>query len=632
MQKKNFPFRLRGLWFLALTASIVIALRLADIQAIRHNYYAQQSERNRTQAIYQTAPRGRILTSENIAAAQNAPSFNLYFFPGKNNTQADYIETLAREISAVVKAPYDEILSKLKRAVKSGKASAIKENLASSYVLPLAELQVHYNGIYLIEESKRTYPHGTFASHLIGYVSSMEGADWRDRDKSLDYRLDSKIGRFGIERKFEKYLKGVDGALYLEVDHRARLKSIIEDKKWQPGADIYLTLNFNMQRAAEEGLKNSITGRGAAVALDPKTGAVLTIATAPGFDPNIFVPYGHEDTEKERKEIKAFNLAVQGVYPPASTFKIITAIAAAETGKLNTERSVHCDGKYDAGSRIFKCWSKHGDVDFWAAMASSCDVYFYALSSSVGPAAIEKIQRQFMFGMPTGIDIAGERSGNLFGPTRRAKNKTYWFIGDTLNLSIGQGELLATPVKMAQFTAALANRGKVLRPYYVDKIVYPSGEVLFKGESKILNEVKIKPQTLDIISKSLKGVVDKGTGRNAKIKGLDVYGKTGTAQNPHGDDHAWMIAFAAREGMEPDIAVAVFVENGVGGSSTAAPIVRQMLKAFYNIEETAPRPAPLKQETAVNAVEERVSAQTALALRLAREALSAEKEHAHYGE
>ncbi|MDR0291682.1 MAG: penicillin-binding protein 2 [Elusimicrobium sp.] len=633
MEKKIFPQRLYGLWLLSLVASAVIALRLADIQVIRHNYYKEQSERNRTQTIFQAAPRGRIITAEGTAVAQSAPSFNLYFFPGKNNSQEDYIQTLAREISAVIKEPQEDILAKLKRAVKSGKASVIEENLASSYVLPLAELQVHYNGIYLMEESKRTYPYDTFASHLIGYLGSMEGRAWRDRDQSLDYRLDSKIGRFGIEKKFEKYLKGTDGGLYLEVDHRSRLKSIIEDKKWQPGADIYLTLNFKLQRAAEEGLKNSVTGRGAAVALNPKTGAVLALATAPGFDPNIFVPYGHEETEKDRKEIKEFNLAVQGVYPPASTFKIITAMAANEAGKLDTERYVFCNGLYDAGSRVFKCWSKHGNVNFWSAMAGSCDVYFYGLSNYIGPAVIEKMQRQFMFGLPTGIDIAGERSGNLFGPTRRAKNKTYWFIGDTLNLSIGQGELLATPVKMAQFAAALANRGKVLRPYYIDKIVSSSGAVLFKGEQEVLNEVKVKPQTWDIIFKALKGVVDNGTGRAAKISGLDVYAKTGTAQNPHGRDHAWMIAFAGRNGQEPDIAVAVFVENGLSGAGVAGPIVRAMLRAFYNIEDEK----AAQKETGVDEGTSRlrgarggaaVSAETQLALKLAREALAAEKEHA----
>jgi penicillin-binding protein 2 len=244
MQKTSFPARLRNFRLLSLIAGTLIAFRLVDIQIIRHSYYLEQSERNRTQTIYRSAPRGRIITADNIVAAQNAPSFNLYFFPGKGNSGGEYIQSLASEIASALKEPQELLLSKLKNAVKNGKASVIAENLSSDRVLPAAELQMHYNGLYLLEESKRTYPHKTFASHLLGYMGSMEGSAWRDRDKTLDYRLESKIGRFGMEKKFEKYLKGIDGGLFLEVDHRSRLKSIIEDKKWKPGADIYLTLNF----------------------------------------------------------------------------------------------------------------------------------------------------------------------------------------------------------------------------------------------------------------------------------------------------------------------------------------------------------------------------------------------------
>jgi len=353
------------------------------------------------------------------------------------------------------------------------------------------------------------------------------------------------------------------------------------------------------------------------------------MAVAPSFDPNIFAPYGNEDTADARKDVQAFNTAVQGVYPPASTFKIIVSMAADEAGKLDTSKIVNCPGFYDAGSRIYKCMHVHGNVNFWSAMAQSCDVYFYSLSNFIGPSPIEKMQRQFMFGAPTGIDIAGERAGNLFGPTRRAKNRGNWFLGDTLNLSIGQGELLATPVKMAQFAAALASRGKIFRPYYVDKIVSPDGEVLFTGAPEILNEVKVKPETWDLIFKALKGVVQNGTGKAAKIDGLDVYAKTGTAQNPQGDDHAWMIAFAGRAGAEPDVAIAVFVEHGRSGAAGAGPIVRGMLKAFYNIEDApaAKKPDVLIDDARQGGKKIRISADTAEALQNAREALAAEKEH-----
>jgi penicillin-binding protein 2 len=254
-------------------------------------------------------------------------------------------------------------------------------------------------------------------------------------------------------------------------------------------------------------------------------------------------------------------------------------------------KKVTCTGKYDSGPRIFKCWGIHGPVDFFDAMSNSCDVYFYAVASQIGAAAIERVERQFMFGRQTGIDLPGEKSGNLYGPTRRARNKTYWFVGDTLNLSIGQGELLVTPIKLAQFAAAIASKGNVYRPYYVEKIVSnQSGKTEQIGKTEILQQAQLKPQTYETLFKALKHTVDNGTARRVKIDGLDVYGKTGTAQNPHGADHGWFLAFAGRRGEEPSIALAVFVEFGEGGSSAAGPIAREMLEAYFAKGKYAPAP------------------------------------------
>jgi len=420
-------------------------------------------------------------------------------------------------------------------------------------------------------------------------LGNMTEKEWKNRDMQLGYLFNAKVGKNGIEKKFEKELKGHDGGVYLEVDYRGRVKSIIEDKKWVAGNDVYLTLNFAVQKAAEEGLKNSPTGRGAAVALDPRTGAVLALASAPAYDPNLFIPYSDEETPKNAKLINEYNLAIQGVYPPASTFKIITGAAALEEGNIDVNKKINCTGKYDSGPRVFKCWGTHGPVDFFDGMSNSCDVYFYAVASQIGAAAIERVERLFMFGRQTGIDLPGEKSGNLYGPTRRARNKTYWFVGDTLNLSIGQGELLVTPIKLAQFAAAIASRGNVYRPYYVEKIVSnQSGKTEQIGQTEILQYARLKPQTYDTLFKALKHTVDNGTARRVKIPGLDIYGKTGTAQNPHGADHGWFLAFAGRPNEEPSIALAVFVEFGEGGSSAAGPIAREMLEAYFAKGKYAP--------------------------------------------
>ncbi|MBP5617351.1 MAG: penicillin-binding protein 2 [Elusimicrobiaceae bacterium] len=586
--KDDFSQRLKILWFLALAVGAVIALRLIDIQVFRHQNYVQLAERNRTQILYQTAPRGRIFTSDGVAIASNSPSFSLYYL-GANNLGQEYIVRLAEDIAPHVHLSSSVVLSKLEEVNRTGKATALLENLSVKSAAALQELLPYYPGLYLLEEAKRNYPYATMASHLLGYIGSMDDREWKKRDPQAEYRLNSKVGKNGIEKKFESQLKGKDGGVYLEVDYRGRVKRIIQDKKWVPGSDVYLTLNFAVQKAAQEALKNSKTGRGAAVAIDPRNGAILALASAPAYDPNIFVAYSDEESTGSKK-INEYNLAIQGIYPPASTFKIITAAAALEEGNLDIHHKIKCTGKYDSGPRIFKCWGTHGPVDFFDGMSNSCDVYFYAVAAGMGPAPIERMQRKFMFGRPTGIDLPGEKAGNLYGPTRRARNKTYWFVGDTLNLSIGQGELLVTPIKLAQFAAALASRGNVYRPYYVDKIVSnQTGKEQQVGKTEILQKADLKPQTYDLLYQALKHTVDNGTARRAKIKGLDVYAKTGTAQNPHGEDHGWFMAFAGREGEEPSIALAVFVEFGEGGSSAAGPIAREMLEAYFGLGAYAPK-------------------------------------------
>ena len=588
-----FNGRLRGLFAVAAVAGGIIALRLADIQVIHHDAYLQMAERNRTQVLYQTAPRGRIFTADGVAIASNSPSFSFYYL-GVGNTDAEYLKKMASDMAPHMNMSEEEVFKRLQQGVKTGKAVAIAENLSTQSTVALKELQFYYPGVYLIEETKRNYPHGDFASHLLGYIGQMTEREWRARDNKMGYRLNSKLGKNGIEKKFEQSLKGRDGGIYLEVDYRGRVRSLIQDKKWAAGSDVYLTLNYAVQKAAEEGLKKSKTGRGAAVALDPRTGAVLALVSAPAYDPNIFVAYSDDvEAQVQRKKINEYNLAIQGTYPPASTFKIITGAAALEEGNIDIKRKVTCTGKYDSGPRVFKCWGVHGPVDFFDGMSNSCDVYFYALAAQMGAAPIERMERQFMFGRQTGIDLPGEKAGNLYGPTRRARNKTYWFVGDTLNLSIGQGELLVTPIKVAQFAAAMASRGNVYRPYYVDKIVSnQTGKTEQIGKTEILQRADLKPSTYDTLYKALKHTVDNGTARRVKIPGLDVYGKTGTAQNPHGKDHGWFMAFAGREGEDPSIALAVFVEFGEGGSSAAGPIAREMLEAYFGIQPPQPQEAP----------------------------------------
>ncbi|MDR0953322.1 MAG: penicillin-binding protein 2 [Elusimicrobiota bacterium] len=579
------PKRLSRLLIATYIVAIIIGLRLIDIQFISHRKYTEAAEQNRTQIIYQTAPRGRILTEDGKVLAGNQAAFSLYYIPAAEPTAQEYLNTLSGDIAKYLDAPQAEILAKLKSAIKSGKATMLAGNISPKKIFSFAELQVYYSGLYVVEETKRYYPNGAFLAHLLGYMGTMDNAFWRKKGNTLDYRLNSKIGKSGIEKHFEKELKGRDGGLILEVDYMGRVKQKISDAKWRAGADIFTTINYDVQKAAEDGIKKSLTGRGAVVALNPRNGAVLAMVSSPDFDPNIFSPYSDYALALPKK-IPEYNLAIQGLYPPASTFKVITALAAYETGRLNPREETTCNGKIYMNGREFKCWHRHGEhIDFMEGMAQSCDVYFYELGIKAGASHIEKMQRLFRFGRQTGIDLPGEKSGNIYGPSKRARNKTYWFGGDTLNLSIGQGELLLTPIQMANFAATLANKGKIWRPYYIDHITDYAGKNIFTEQPKLVAEVKLKPGAFELVNAALKGVVDNATGRGAKVNGIDVYGKTGTAQNPHGDDHGWFMAFAARPGQEPDLALAVFVEFGKGGAGAAAPIAREIIKAYYGLNK-----------------------------------------------
>lgn len=574
--------RLNILWSLLAAVAIVFALQLVNIQILRHSYYSRIAERNRTQILPQSAPRGRIYTRDSAAVATNKPSFSLIYFPGESKSETD-MDRMARSLSRYLNIPFEELQSGLYKAVKKGAPMRLAENLSSKSMLYLSELKTMYSGIDLVVEARRYYPFGNYLSHLTGYIGKMDAKEWAVYRKNKEYAMDSRVGKTGLEKMYERNLRGVDGGIYLEVDSRGRLSRILESRKWIPGSDIYLTIDSKMQAAAEEGLKKSNTGKGAVVALDPRSGAVLALASMPDYDPNRFVSYSDEKTDDGLKELPEFNVAVQGTYPPASTFKVITSIASLESGRVDHDETFFCPGYYDAGSRVFKCWEKkgHGRVSFVAGLAKSCDVYYYNVGVKTGALNIEKYARLFRLGVPTGINLPDEKAGNIFGPSKRAEKKSYWFIGDTLNLAIGQGETLMTPLQVASLISALGNGGTFWRPYYVDRILNSEGTVTFRSDPEKMSTVALKERTWALLKAGLKEVVHEGTGQSVKIDGLEIFGKTGTAQTSQGEDHAWFMSYAQLPGGTPEVAVAVLVEHGLHGSSAAAPIAREVLLAAF---------------------------------------------------
>ena len=587
--------RLELLWVLTYAAAALFILRLVNLQVLGGAHYREIAEKNRTQIISQAAPRGRIFSSDEVALVTSKPSFSLIYFPGQAKTGPE-IDRMSRALAKPLGADYDDLRKSIYKAAMREKPVRLAENLPPQIMLALSELKALYPGVDVIVEARRYYPFGAYMSHLAGYIGKMDSKDWASRSRDKNYSMDSRLGKAGLEQMYEKELRGKDGGIYLEVDSRGKLNRVLESRKWIPGADIFLTIDSKAQAAAEEGLEKSISGKGAVVALDPRSGAIIAFVSMPDYDPNMFVMSG---SEKEGlpagKTLPEFNVALQGSYPPGSIFKIITAAAVLESGRVSPEEKFRCPGYYDAGSRVFKCWEKkgHGDVAFIDGLAKSCDVYFYNTSQRAGALAIEKQARAFRLGQISGIPLSGEKPGNVFGPSLRAAKKSYWFIGDTLNQAIGQGETLMTPMQAAGEIAAVANGGIFHRPYYVDRIVKSDGQLLYQGKTETLSRVQLKDSTWTLIREGLRSVVQEGTGQAGKIAGAEIYGKTGTAQNPQGKDHAWFVAYATINNEPSKIAVAVLVEHGEHGASAAVPIAKAVIEAALRAElPSGAKPAP----------------------------------------
>lgn len=597
--------RLEFLWILAYAAALIFILRLVNLQVLNAGHYREIAEKNRTQVIAQAAPRGRIFSADETAIATSKPSFSLIYFPGQARTNAE-LSRMAKALARPLGADYEDLRNAIFKAATREKPVRLAENLPPKIMLALSELKAVYPGIDIIVEARRYYPFGPYLSHLVGYIGKMDSRDWAALARDKNYSMDSRLGKAGLEKMYEKELKGKDGGIYLEVDSRGKLNRVLESRKWVPGADIFLTIDSKAQAAAEEGLAKSISGKGAVVALDPRDGRVIAFASAPDYDPNMFVLSGSErEGLPAGKILPEFNVALQGTYPPGSIFKIVTAAALLESGRVPPSEEFFCPGFYDAGSRVFKCWEKrgHNRVSFIDGLAKSCDVYFYYTGQRAGSLAIEKYARAFGLGRPSGIALPDEKNGNVFGPSPRAAKKSYWFIGDTLNLAIGQGETLMTPMQAAGLIAAVANGGIFYKPYYVDRIVRSDGQFLYKGRPETVGSVQLKSSTWALIREGLRSVVLEGTGQAAKLQGAEIYGKTGTAQNPHGKDHAWFVSYATVGDQPARIAVAVLVEHGEHGSSSAAPIAKAVIEAALRDDLKSARAAAAPQRSTAPAQE-----------------------------
>ncbi|GMO67282.1 MAG: penicillin-binding protein 2 [Endomicrobiia bacterium] len=557
---------------------ICLAIRLFYLQIVRGDRYRKISDQQRMHNAYERAPRGIIYSEDNAVLVENKFVFVALFYPFKQGQVPS-----DKNIKELNKIFGKDVKLMINMSYKFGKVVKLADNLTLGDMFKIREKNLNLKGISVLKKSRRVYCYPEVTSHITGYTGEI-GADEIENLLKRDYKVGDYIGRGGIEQVYDKYLRGKDGGWQIEMN--AMGCQIKEFMYIQPkiGASVYSTINLKLQKVAYEALRDSSTGRGAVVVLDTKTGAVKTLVSCPGFDAN---KVGTRDFNKylKDKKLSLFNRALQALYPPGSVFKIITFAAAVELMNINPEETVQCNGSFKLGNRNYSCWRKHGHgkVNLFSAMVQSCNVYFYKLGLKLGVRNLKKYAKKFHLGEKMGIDLPNEKKGFIPTPEwKKSKLKMRWLHGDTVIFSIGQGALWVTPLQMACMISAVANNGICHKPYIVDRVVSSNMDKIYSHKLDFEERISLSDGAWDLLHKALLEVVESGTGIRSKIPGIKIAGKTGTAQNSQGDDHAWFVSYAPAD--NPEIAIAVIIENGGGGGYNAVPVGRKIYEAYFNMK------------------------------------------------
>lgn len=556
--------KLRFLMILIIAGFSVLILRLGYLQILSFKYYSKCSEENSIQPIRLIPPRGMLYDrhgEERIV--DNQIAYDVCIAPGKADPSTIHSlnnDNLRRELLRRLEISTDDILTKLNdKDFDRSKPLIIKEDVEKSIAAYVAENSSRMQEIIVKARAKRRYE--GLAAHVVGYTAKVDKSDL-----AKGYDINDVMGKAGIEGEYEKYLKGELGWRMMEVNTYGH---VVRDLKIaagaEPGQNLDLSLDLSLQRKAEELLADK---SGAVVALDPRTGEVLVMASKPSFDPNNVRRDWKELVSRPDKPL--LNRAIMGEYPPGSTFKIVTTTAGLQEGKIDENTSFFCGGSFHLGRWTFRCHklSGHGTVNTHSGLVQSCNVFFYntAYNRGVNVGLMHKYAVMYGLSKKTGIDLSGERAG--FVPNEGK------YAGDAVNMSIGQGRILVTPLQMANLVSVVANRGFSYVPHVVKNPL--------DNPPKLLVDIrdKVSPRTFDIVRRALYEVTERGATQQANVEGFHTAGKTGTAQNPHGDEHAWFVGFAPFD--NPQIALAVIVENAGRGSLVAAPIAGEIFKEYYN--------------------------------------------------
>lgn len=667
-RRGEFQARVRPLAAIFLLVGMVILSRLWFFQVARGEDYFRHAARNSFKAREIPAPRGIIFDRNGNRIADVRPSFDVVIWPDhirrppRGHEREPVIpgdpldiRAIAATLGTFIGIPAAQIEEKFYGVTGRAryKAVVIKNDVTRDDIAQIEAHRIELPGVEIQVSQKRTYPYGDLFSHMVGYLGEVQKEElvrlkeqYADRFGDDFYEIGDFIGKFGVERQFEPYLKGTDGTFYVQEDASGRLVNAIEleseddaeytrstlaylserQRAAMAGNDLRLTVDLDLQQYIKQQMKGKV---GSVVVMEAATGRILSMVNSPSMDPEMFSHRISTEDWKRMTEDPSHPLedkALRGQYPPASTYKMIPAAAALMEKVVTPETTFYCSGSLKVGGRKFRCHKAagHGPVNLVQALQYSCDVYFYSIGPKLGHERLAQYAKAFGLGAPTGLGLNQEKGGLV--PTELWKMKVYkqpWVAGDTVSASIGQGFNLVTPLQIARYTAALANGGHLMRPYVVERILNYEGKVVEETLPQEVGRLPVSRSVLRIVQQGMYAVVQEkgGTAYSSRIPGLDMGGKTGTAQvirqesheagrksKPHYEDHALFTGYAPFE--NPEIVVSVLIEHGGHGGAVAAPIARAVFKRYFESTGRLPRAG----EVAVTAASETTPADSPNAL------------------
>jgi len=603
LEEQRLSVRITVIQVLFGAALAVYLMTFWYLQVVRTDYYRRLSDSNHLRRVTLLPQRGLIADAEDRPLVGNRIAFNVRLDREKAGEVAALMPTLSRILGTGEHTLFER-LSRY-RARPAFEPVVLKEDVDLREVAYIESRRLELPMVSIEIESRRDYPHGELAAHVLGYVGEVNEEQVR-KDQQREFDLGDVVGRAGIERQYDAALRGAKGWKEVVVNsHGREMQEVGEGRQPSPGRALRLTVDLDLQATLEQAYGEEL---GSAIFLNPDSGAILAMISRPAYDPNVFARRFSQDVWQTLRGDPRHPLQDRvslSKFAPGSVFKIVMAIAALEERVAGPGRIDHCSGSYRFGEKSFLCWGirkgGHGWIGMREALIQSCNVYFYRLGNEMGIDRIAKWARLLGFGAPTGIDLPHEEGGTVPDPDwkrRAVPRDPTWHPGETISVSIGQGALEVTPLQMAVLASTLANGGTVYRPHLVRSKETREGVEEGAGDEALVRTVSLQPSTLAVIKDALWGVVnDAGTGARARIEGRDVCAKTGTAQvfrvsrdidadklPKEKRDHAWFVGFAPKD--KPQIAWAVFVQNGGHGGTVGAPIARAVLERFFTKQDS----------------------------------------------